>query len=301
VRESGRSCRKDVKTAPPPRGGKTEAKEVEMSHKQAMAVMLDWFEASGVDSWNFSVLDKGMLGHERSRNRAEVERSLGWGWVKNRSGHDVYTRPARGHDWPVVFLDDLPPRKARGIAKKYGALVVETSSGNCQVWIRVMCPLSEPDRATVQRALASMIGADPMSVSGDHFGRAVGYCNRKKGRDDFVVRVLEASDGAALDPTSHLAEAPALPAPAGRRAVFTGLGSGEAKSESEREYRYCLARLGWAKSKGRDPAGEFAYLVGNIADRAVERGKRKSRGEALIYAEKTVARAMAQMGLSSPL
>ena len=273
-----------------------------MSHKQAMAVMLDWFEASGVDSWNFSVLDKGMLGHERSRNRAEVERSLGWGWVKNRSGHDVYTRPARGHDWPVVFLDDLPPRKARGIAKKYGALVVETSSGNCQVWIRVMCPLSEPDRATVQRALASMIGADPMSVSGDHFGRAAGFRNRKRGRDDFCVRVLLATNGAALDPDPHLIEASSPSRPIGAaRAVFTGLGSGEAKSESEREYRYCLARLGWAQRKGRDPSGEFAYLIANIADRAVSRGKRKSRDDAILYAEKTVLRAAAQMGFSPHL
>jgi hypothetical protein len=273
-----------------------------MSHKQSMSVMLDWFHAVGVDSWNFSVLDKGMLGHERSRNRDEVERSLGWGWVKNQSGHDVYIRPARGHDWPVVFLDDLPPRKARGIAKKYGAMVVETSRENCQVWVRTIRPLSETERATVQRSLVARVGADPMSASGDHFGRAVGFRNRKRGRDDFCVRVLLATNGAALDPDPHLVEASSPSRPIGAaRAVFTGLGSGEAKSESEREYRYCLARLGWAKSRGRDPVGEFAYLVGNIADRAVERGKRKTRADALVYAEKTVLRAAAQMGFSPHL
>ena len=274
-----------------------------MGHKEAMAVMLDWFQSSGVDSWNFSVLDRGMLGHDRARDRAEVEKSLGWGWVKNNAGHDVYIRPARGVSHPVVFLDDLPPRKALGIARKYGSLVVETSADNCQCWVRVARPLSETERATVQRSLVSKVGADPMSASGDHFGRAAGYCNRKRGRDDFVVRVLAATGGAALDPTPHLAEAPALPAPAGRRAVFTPspLGVGGAKSESEREYRYALARLSWAQRRGRDPIGEMNYLVGNIADRAVERGKRKSRAEALLYAEKTVARAAAQMGLSSPL
>lgn len=272
-----------------------------MGHKEAMASMLDWFQNASVDSWNFSVLDKGMLGHERPRDRSEVERSLGWGWVKNQTGHDVYIRPARGRGWPIVFLDDISPRKARGIAKKYGAMIVETSHENCQCWIRVTRPLSETERAAVQRALVSLVGADPMSVSGDHFGRAVGYCNRKKGRDNFVVRVLLATDGAALDPTPHLDEPSVLPAPWGRRAVFTPspCGVGGAKSESEREYRYCLARLGWAKSKGRDPAGEFTYLVANLADRAVERGKRKTRAEAFLYAEKTVLRAAAQMGLSS--
>ena len=296
-----------MKTAPPPLGGKTEAKEVEMGHKEAMSVMLDWFQDAGVDVWNFCVLDRGMLGHERSRNRDEVERSLGWGWVKNRSGHDVYIRPARGASHPIVFLDDLSPGKANGIARKYGSLVVETSADNCQCWIRVARPLSESERAAVQRSLVLKVGADPMSASGDHFGRAAGYCNRKKGRNDFVVRVLMATNGTALDPTPHLAEAPALPAPAGRRAAFTSLslaasgGAGGAKSESEKEYRYCLARLGWAQRKGRDPSGEFAYLIANIADRAVSRGKRKSRDDAILYAEKTVLRAAAQMGFSPHL
>lgn len=266
-----------------------------MSYRDEMNQMLVWFQASGVDAWNFSVLDKGMLGHERSRDRSEVERSLGWGWVKNNAGHDVYIRPARGVSHPIVFLDDLPPRKAKGIAHKYGALVVETSAGNCQVWVRTIRPLSESERATVQRALAALIGADPMSVSGDHFGRAAGYRNRKVGRNDFLVRVLEASDGALLDPSPHLIESPALPAPGGWRAVFTsfaGAGGG-AKSESEREFRYCLARLGWARSRGRDLSGEIDFLVANLADRAIERGKRKRRADAVEYAKKTVERAMA--------
>ena len=263
-----------------------------MGYRDAMGQMLDWFQGAGVDSWNFSVLDKGMLGHERPRDRAEVEKSLGWGWVKNQSGQNVYIRPARGKSWPVIFLDDLPPSKARGIAHKYGALVVETSSDNCQVWIRVSRPLSEPERATVQRSLVPLVGADPGSISGDHFGRAVGYCNRKTGRNDFLVRVLATTDGPALDPAPHLVEDSAPPAPAGRAARAAAGGGGQ--SESEKEYRYALARLGWARARGRDPAGEFPFLIGNIADRAVARGKRKTRAEALRYAELTVQRALHQ-------
>ena len=266
-----------------------------MGYKDAMGQMLDWFQAVGVDSWNFCVLDRGMLGHERPRDRAEVEKSLGWGWVKNRGGHNVYIRPARGQDWPVVFLDDLPPRKAVGIAHKYSALVVETSSGNCQVWIRTARALSETERAAVQKVLVVLSGADPGSVSGDHFGRAAGYRNRKKGRNDFCVWVLLATNGAALDPSPHLTaalpntEASVRSTPAGA----TGRGAGgDAKSESEMEYRHCLARLGWAQRRGRDPVGEFPFLIGNIADRAVERGKRKTRAEALRYAELTVQRAL---------
>ena len=260
-----------------------------MGHREAMKQMLDWFQGAGVDLWNFCVLDKGMLGHERPRDRAEVEKSMGWGGVKNQSGRDVYIRPARGRSWPVVFLDDLPPTKARAIANKYAAMVIETSRDNCQVWVRTLRPLSEAERAAVQKALVVLSGADPGSVSGDHFGRAVGYCNRKTGRNDFLVRILAAAAGAALDPAPHLVEASAPPAPAGRAARAAGGGE---QSESEKEFRYALARLGWAKRRGRDPVGELEYLVANIADRAVERGKRKTRAEALRYAELTVRRAL---------
>ena len=262
-----------------------------MGYKEAMGQMLDWFQMAGVDWWNLSVLDRGMLGHERPRGRGEVEKSLGWAWVRNRDGHNVYVRPARGQSpWPVVFLDDLPPSKAMGVAKKYTSLVVETSKNNCQVWIRADRPLSEAERATVQRALVSLVGADPGSVSGDHFGRAAGFQNRKVGRNDFVVQVLAATHGKALDPAPHLVQVPTTPAPAGRAARAAG-GGGE-QSESEKEYRYCLARLGWARARGRDPGGEIPFLVGNVADRAVERGKRKTRAEALRYAELTVRRAL---------
>lgn len=262
-----------------------------MVYKEAMGQTLDWYQGAGVDLWNFCVLDNGMLGHERPRDRAEVGRSMGWAWVKNRSGHDVYIRPARGHGWPVVFLDDLPPTKARAIAHKYASLIVETSRENCQVWIRVARPLSEVERGTVQRSLASMIGADPGSVSGDHFGRVAGFLNRKQGRNDFLVQVLAASSGPALDPGRHLIKASTNtsgPIEAPHACEDGGAGI----SESEKEFRYALARLGWARSRGRDPAGEAPFLIGNIADRAVARGKRRSRVAALEYAEQTVQRAL---------
>ena len=266
-----------------------------MGYKEAMGQMLDWFEDAGVNSWNFSVLDKGMLGHERPRAHGEVERSMGWAWVKNRSGHEVYIRPARGHDWPIVFLDDLPPEKALNISKKYAAMVVETSRDNCQIWIRTNQSLSEVERTAVQRSLVALAGADPGSISGDHFGRAAGFCNRKQGRDDFPVRVLAATNGPALDPGRHLIKASNTSGPAPRACANGGAGI----SESEKEFRYALARLGWARSRGRDPVGEFQFLVGNIADRAVARGKRKTRAAAVEYAELTVRRALQALDRSS--
>ena len=141
---------------------------------------LDWFEAHDIGAWNFCVLDRGMIGHERPRDRAEVLKSAGWGWVKNKGGHDVYMRPARGQSWPYIFLDDLGRALARQISKKYAALVVETSSQNFQVWVATTTALDEQARAAVQTQIAAKIGADMGSVSGEHFGRAPGYKNCKR-------------------------------------------------------------------------------------------------------------------------
>ena len=268
---------------------------------------ITWFEAAGVDRWNFCVLDRGMVGHDRARDAAEVRKSCRWAWVKNRDGHDIYMRPARGQaSWPVVFLDDLPPMKALGISQKYAAMVMETSERNCQVWVATEMPLGEAQRAQAQGRLLALVGADPGSVSGDHFGRAPGFKNHKQGRNKWIVRVIAASSGARLDASPYLttpARSPAGPSSPQRGAgVFTGCGAASCApesvvaGESESEYRYCLARFGWALRTGRDPAGEVPYLVANIADRAAGRGKagHGTRERCVRYAEMTVEKALRQ-------
>lgn len=268
-----------------------------------------WFEAAEIYLWNFVVLDHGMVGHDRQRDAGEIRRSCGWAWGKNREGRDVYMRPARGLDWPVVFLDDLPPAKALAISRKYAAMVVETSQQNCQVWIATTEPLDESQRGQVQGRLLRLVGADPGSVSGEHFGRAPGYKNRKPGRGGWLVRVLAATSGARLHASPHLmtptptARPMAGPSlPQGGAGAFMGYGANgaagsDAAGESEREYRYALARFGWALRTGRDPIGEVPYLISNIADRAAARGKggHGTRDRCAQYAEMTVQKALRQI------
>ena len=276
---------------------------------EPMHQALAWFESMGVSLWNFCVLDRGMVGHERARDTAEVKKSCGWGWVKNRDGHDIYMRPARGRDWPVIFLDDLPPEKARAISKKYAALAVETSERNCQVWVATETPLGEVQRTLVQGRLLTLVGADPGSKSGDHFGRAPGFKNHKPGRNKWIVQVIAASAGARLDASPYLTTpspaarpmaGPSLPQ--GGAGAFTGCGASRASEsaaagESEREYRYVLSRFGWALRTGRDPVGEVPYLVANLADRAAARGKggHGTRDRCIQYAEMTVQKALHQI------
>ena len=261
---------------------------------------LEWFEAVGVTRWNFAVLDRGMVGHERARDGAEVRKSCGWAWVKNSAGHDIYMRPARGDAWPVVFLDDLPPKKALAISQKYSALVVETSEANCQVWIATSNDLDELQRGQAQGRLLTLVGADPGSKSGEHFGRAPGFKNHKPGRNKWIVRVIAASAGARLDASPHLTPTPAVRPPAGPSLPHGGAGGftvhseSSAAGESEKEFRYCLARFGWALRKGRDPSGEVPYLVANLSDRAAMRGKagHGTRERCVQYAEVTVQTAL---------
>ena len=275
-----------------------------MAYEQ-MSQAIEWFESVDIGLWNFVVLDRGMVGHDRQRDASEIRRSCGWAWVKNREGRDVYIRPARGLDWPIVFLDDLPPKKALAISQKYAAMVVETSRQNCQVWIATTEPLDETARARVQGRLLTLVGADPGSKSGEHFGRAPGFKNHKPGRAGWVVRVIAASVGARLDASPYLTPArltagPSLPQ--GGAGGFTGYGVSRASEsaaagESEREYRYCLSRFGWALRTGRDPSGEVPYLVANLSDRAAMRGKagRGTRERCVQYAEITVAKALRQI------
>lgn len=279
-----------------------------MSH-EAMIKTLDWFESVGVNRWNFSVLDGGMIGHDRPRDRAEVLKSCGWGWVRNRDSKDVYLRPARGSEWPVVFLDDITLEVGSAIAKKYAALIIETSEKNCQAWIATSRPLADQERGSVQRHLVSMVGGDPASADGVHFGRAPGFRNRKKGRNDWLVSVVTVTEGQRLDPTPYLTPSTVVPLPTGGGCALTGLRpsakeatspqsstSSSVSSESEKEYRYCLSRFAWAVSRGRDPSAEVDYLVGNLADRVADRHKRGigSRAHAIKYATRTVQGAFAR-------
>ena len=264
------------------------------SYQRALMAALDWFGAAGVDKWNFCVLTaRGMLGQDRGRDLDEVMKSTGWGWAKNTEGCNIYMRPARGSCWPIIFLDDLSSRKALGISHKYSALVVETSRDNCQCWIKCNRLMNEVDRASVQGRLAKMVGADLGSISGEHFGRAPGFRNRKDGRDNFTVRVLAATSGVCLDISPYVVSDaskphPSLPGGRVRSGSFASSGSSD-NSESAAEYRFCLARFLWALEKGRDPNGEASFLTQNILERAIARGKRSPDA----YTKTTVSKALA--------
>ncbi len=271
-----------------------------LPYQSALAAAVDWFESAGVSRWNFCVLDgQGMLGQSRDRDRNEVMKSARWGWAENRNGRNVYLRPARGLDCPVVFLDDLSVRRGLAIARKYSTLVIETSLDNCQIWIRADRSLSEPERLRVQRDLASLIGCDGGSVSGEHFGRAPGYKNRKPGRNDFCARVVAATGGRPLAVGQYLLPSATTIALPQRRSREVGgpVLQPSSGTESHRDFGWCIGRLHWASGAGRDLSRERALMISKLARQALERGKRRDESGAQKYAARTVDAAARKLGL----
>jgi len=152
------------------------------------AAMLRWWSAVGVTRADLAVrrADQTML-WQRDVSLADLP--LAWARAENARRADVYIRPARGHAWPLVFLDDLPLSTAAAVASKYDCLVVHTSpQGGCHLWLRCSQPLDEDQRRRAQRWLARRAGADPASTSGEHLGRLAGFRSWK--RDGVWVNVL---------------------------------------------------------------------------------------------------------------
>lgn len=258
------------------------------------AQALDFFTGNGVELFNFSVLEAkegggaAMLGDKYPRDRAGVEKSLAWGTARNIRGANVYFRPARlnGEGAPlshsIVFLDDLAPATAFGIAKKYRSIAIETSADNFQVWIITNQPLAEAERYRVQQSLVRLVSADPGCASGEHFGRFPGYANNKPGRNGFRVAVRHCNAiGPALDVAPYLAEVPpatqtpTLPPKGGR------VSSSDGGDESAKEFRFAVARI-----RAGDGAGD---VVQKIAVRAQTRGKyHGNAGRCEAYAKRTV-------------
>jgi hypothetical protein len=114
--------------------------------------------------------------------------TVGFLRIRNREGYDVYFRPYAGdHNAGYILLDLDQP--GPGILARLRArghdpcVVVETSPGRWQAWIRVSHEPLLPALATrVAKQLAEFYGADRASADWRHLGRLGGFTNRKPRR-----------------------------------------------------------------------------------------------------------------------
>ncbi|MBS1854378.1 MAG: DNA topoisomerase [Acidobacteria bacterium] len=145
----------------------------------------------------------------RTWDRDTVLRSIPWLRLQNADGRNVYIRPKGEHDLSLV--DDLTAEavkrmKATGFSP---AVVVETSPGNFQAWLKHPRQLPRELSTMAARRLAEDFGGDRGAADWRHFGRLSGLTNRKP-------KYLSET---GLFPYVRLIEASGAPYPAGERFV----------------------------------------------------------------------------------
>ena len=132
-------------------------------------------------------------------DRDSLVRSIPWLRHENLSARNIYVRPKGEHQLSLV--DDLSA-DALAIMKRSGfapALIVETSPGNFQAWVKHPERLDKETGTAAARELAQRFGGDTKAADWRHFGRLAGFTNRKnKYRDDATglypfVKIIEAT------------------------------------------------------------------------------------------------------------
>ena len=141
--------------------------------------------AMGGDTYDIGIKSQ-TTGHlfQRIWRRDQLPNVVGFLKHKNANGHHIYVRvhPPPGRAASVILLDDLEHSSVHALGD-HGlepCVVVETSSGNFQAWVRFPWSSLSCTRATsLARLLAIRFGADPCSAAWLHYGRLAGFTNRK--------------------------------------------------------------------------------------------------------------------------
>jgi hypothetical protein len=176
--------------------------------------------------------------------------------ARNLEGCDVYIQPYGGKQNAGYILVDLDVARPSVIADMCAkghdpCVVVQTSPGHLQAWIRLSPSPLEPAVATAAgRHLAHLYGGDWASADWRHLGRLAGFTNQKPVRrtlDRYApwVKLVHARAGLAprgkslLQPASQSVQVPAAPLPTHWTAADSGPTSAEAATAV---YQSCMQR-----------------------------------------------------------
>jgi hypothetical protein len=144
--------------------------------------------------------------------------------VRNREGCDVYVQPYaanRNAGYILVDLDCAPPAVIASL-RAHGhdpSVVLQTSPGHLQAWIRLSASPLEPAVATAAgKLLALAYGGDCASTDWRHLGRLAGFTNQKPTRRTPGgcapwVKVVDTNFGLATQAAALLQSARALASP----------------------------------------------------------------------------------------
>jgi hypothetical protein len=258
----------------------------------------------GLDQVEISIIG-GDRPHVRTMTPAEIVTDLPRLKRANKSGCSIFIRGPRDQDHDLILLDDLnaftPDRmKADGVTP---AVVVETSPGSYQAWVKLGSPQPSEIRHEVARELTTRYGGDPGAVDPHQSGRLAGFTNPKpehRTRIGSPFAKLHRFAGAVAERAAELIQV-ARAALAGRAEVARITAAPKpnadlvawwrAGQEAVPEPRN-LSAVDWhlthvALATGRPPEDVAAALE------AVSERKGRNGKNARDYAERTVAKAVA--------
>jgi len=218
--------------------------------------------------------------------------------IRNREGCDVYIQPyaeRRNAGYILVDLDHaeaavLEAMRANGHDP---CVVLQTSPGNLQAWIRVSPTPLEPAVATaLGRQLAHTYGGDLASTDWRHLGRLAGFTNQKPerrlpGGRLFWVKVVHARPGLAPNAGALLQAARQWPFPVGppRTHPTAGIRAGgsaasrEVAAQASATYRAWMKRL---RITERFPQPDWSIVDLWIARELLARGTPVAEVETLL-------------------
>ncbi len=154
-----------------------------MGTSKTFDVVRRQIEAMGADVFEVGLYNPDADGEPTMLSRTwdadTLLRSIPWMRLQNRNGRNVYIRPEGEHNLSLV--DDLPA-EAVSQMKREGfspALVVRTSPGNHQVWLKHQVRIDKELGTAVARKLAEKFSGDRGAADWRHYGRAAGFVNRK--------------------------------------------------------------------------------------------------------------------------
>ncbi len=239
--------------------------------------------------WKIGVLnpDRGLWSLSPSMNK------IGYLKAMNASGYHIFMKPLNERYY--LLLDDIPETKLKHQKEpkgfKPGRLVVETSPGNFQVWIKAGRSMSNPEK----RYWIRYFGADRACDPNLRWGRCPGFRNckekyREKGRFPLARLIWVDWQNVARIPSVSLPEESAdRKIPDGKEIRRTHTSEAifrtdyERGDESATDFAYTLALL----RRGTDPKVIADRLLEERKDWTHHNGPRRQAD----YLDRTIRRA----------
>ncbi|MCY4506176.1 MAG: DNA-primase RepB domain-containing protein [Acidobacteria bacterium] len=149
--------------------------------RRQIAQMLETFSLAP----EVSAFDLGCLNHETGRmsfrktwTAPEVRKAFGWLAARNATGSSCYIRPAEALGRTSWVLAGPLTRAGLGRLTAAPAMIVESSPGIFEAWLRLAAPVDAAARSAAARRFTREAGGDAGPVRAAQLGHLPGTTNR---------------------------------------------------------------------------------------------------------------------------